>query len=127
MYTETDDNDLTYFIDYHLRVIRRAVKELHAYIERKTQELQNMERNLHGLELFNHRQRALLSHALRHPGHRYTIDSHKTSHNVTHRTARLDLLELKQKEFFKASKIGKRWYFVPAMDIEEKLSQFKDT
>lgn len=127
MYAETDDNDLTYFIDYHLKVINLAVQELHAYIERKTRELRTLEHNLHGIELFNHRQRVLLSHALRHPGHKYTIDSHKTSHNVTYRTARLDLLELKQKWLLTANKIGKRWYFVPDSDIENKLSQLKNT
>jgi Fic family protein len=126
LYAETDDNDLTYFIDYHLKVIERAVQELHAYIERKTQEVRRLERKLHALEFFNQRQRAILGHALRHPGHKYTIDSHKTSHNVTHRTARLDLLELKQKGLFNAHKIGKRWYFSPALDIERKLENLAD-
>ena len=28
LYTETDDNDLTYFVIYHLELIRRAVDEL---------------------------------------------------------------------------------------------------
>ena len=37
LYTETDDNDLTYFIIYHLKLIRRAVDELHKYIARKTE------------------------------------------------------------------------------------------
>src|SRR5256885_2231916 len=65
LYTETDDNDLTYFIIYHLKVIRRAVTELHAYIKRKTSELQAIEAELRGIETLNHRQRALIGHALR--------------------------------------------------------------
>src|SRR5205807_4829119 len=36
LYTETDDNDLTYFIVAQTKVIRRAIDELHAYIDRKT-------------------------------------------------------------------------------------------
>src|SRR5256885_14750013 len=36
LYTETDDNDLTYFIDYQTTVILRAIKELHDYLDRKT-------------------------------------------------------------------------------------------
>ena len=39
LYTETDQNDLTYFIIYHLDIIRRAVDELHEYIKRKTGQL----------------------------------------------------------------------------------------
>ena len=66
-YTETDDNDLTYFILHQIDVIRRAVEELHKYIEMKAARLKAMERELHSMVLFNHRQRALISHALRHP------------------------------------------------------------
>jgi len=34
LHTETDENDLTYFIIYHLAVINRAIDELHQYIEK---------------------------------------------------------------------------------------------
>ena len=64
LYTETDDNDLTYFIIYHLEVIRRAIKELHEYIKRKTHRLQAIERELRGAAMLNYRQRDLISHAL---------------------------------------------------------------
>lgn len=37
LYTETDENDLTYFILYHLQTVDRAIQELHAYIHRKTE------------------------------------------------------------------------------------------
>jgi len=40
LYTETDGNDLTYFLHYHLDVISNAVKELHSYIHRKTENWQ---------------------------------------------------------------------------------------
>jgi Fic family protein len=94
LYTETDQNDLTYFIIYHLDVIRRAVDELHEYIQRKTSQLQALEQQLRGLESLNHRQRALVSHALRHPQQRYTYGSHRRSHNIAYQTARNDLLSL---------------------------------
>jgi Fic family protein len=75
LYTETDDNDLTYFIHYHLNIILQAIKALYEYIERKTKKLQAIENQLRGIIVLNHRQRALISHALRHPRHRYTIKS----------------------------------------------------
>ncbi|MFH1718634.1 MAG: Fic family protein [Planctomycetota bacterium] len=123
LYTETDDNDLTYFVLYHLDVIRRAVTELHKYIERKTATLQAIERELRGTAVLNHRQRALVSHALRHPHHRYTIKSHQTSHNVVYQTSRFDLLDLENRSLLTSRKIGRTWYFTPASDLEEKLAK----
>jgi Fic family protein len=122
LYTETDDNDLTYFILYHLEVIQRAIKELHEYIKRKTEKLQAIERELRGITILNHRQRALISHALRHPNHQYTIRSHQISHNVVYQTSRLDLLELESRGLLSSQKIRRTWFFTPVSDLEEKLS-----
>jgi Fic family protein len=121
LYTETDDNDLTYFILYHLDVIRRAIKELHEYIKRKTEKLQALERELRGIVVLNHRERSLINHALRHPHQRYTFKSHQTSHNVVYQTARNDLLDLERRGLLISQKIGKTWYFTPVGELEEKL------
>jgi Fic family protein len=123
LYTETDDNDLTYFIIYHLEIIRRAIKELHEYIERKTTQLQTIENKLHGIITLNPRQRTLISHALRHPHQRYTIKSHQTSHNVVYQTARFDLLDLENRGLLQGRKIGRTWYFTPVDNFEERLSR----
>jgi Fic family protein len=123
LYTETDDNDLTYFILYQLRVIHRAIKELHEYIKRRTERLQAIERELRGVAGLNHRQRSLVSHALRHPYQQYTIRSHQTSHNVVYQTSRLDLLDLENRGLLTSLKIGKTWYFTPVSDLEEKLAK----
>jgi Fic family protein len=125
LYTETDDNDLTYFIIYHLEVIQQAIKKLHTYIERKVQKLQELEQQLHGMVLLNHRQRALISHALKHPRYQYTFKSHQVSHNVVYQTARTDLLDLENRGLLKSQRIGKTWYFTPASDLEEKLSKLR--
>lgn len=124
LYTETDDNDLTYFILYHLDVIRRAIRELHEYIKRRTHRLQAIERRLRGVAMLNYRQRDLISHALRHPHQRYTIKSHQISNNVVYQTSRLDLLDLGKKGLVTSQKIGKTWYFTPVGDLEERLANF---
>ena len=121
LYTETDDNDLTYFVLHQLEVIRRSIEELHKFIGRKTAQLEQLASLVQNLDAFNHRQRDLLSHALRHPGHQYTIRGHKTLHNVVYETARTDLLELHQRGLFLLEKRGRKWVFTAPTDLEKRL------
>ena len=125
LYTETDENDLTYFILYHLDVIDKAVKKLHEYILQKTQRLQTLEQDLRGMATLNHRQRMLMGHALRHPNQRYTFKSHQTSHGIVYQTSRLDLMDLENKSLLKSRKIGRTWYFTPVKDLEGKLAKLQ--
>jgi Fic family protein len=93
LHTETDENDLTYFIIHQADVIRESIANLHAYIDRKTQEVRESEGMLRGGN-YNHRQLALISHALRHPGAVYTVAGHQESHLTANETARKDILGL---------------------------------
>ncbi len=121
LHTETDDNDLTYFVVYHLEIINRAIKELHDYMRRRTRELREMDRELRGAALLNHRQRDLIRHALRHPGWRYTVETHKNSHGIVYQTARADLLDLSERGLMIKQKIGRAFVFVPVADLEKRL------
>jgi len=124
LYTETDENDLTYFMLYHLNLIHRALRQLHDYIKRKSKQVRKLEIELHGVTTFNHRQRALIGHALRHPNQVYTIKSHRLSHNVTYETARKDLQELAARGVLaEKKKVHKTRSFIPANDLESRLSQ----
>ncbi len=117
----TDDNDLTYFLLHLLDVIDRAITELNTYSESKTIQTRALEKKLKGLKHLNHRQRALISHALRHPHHEYTIASHQMSHGVVYQTARTDLLNLATRGLLTMSKIGQTQYFSPVPELEKRL------
>jgi Fic family protein len=123
LYTESDENDLTYFILYHLEVMRKAVKQLHDYIRQKSEELRKLEFELRGIAILNHRQRDLISHALRHPGQVYTVKSHQISHNVVYETARRDLNDLAGRGLLEPKKIGKVWKYRPVNELNRKLSK----
>ena len=123
LYTETDDNDLTYFILYHLQIIRQAIDLLHEYINQKSQAMQQTRNLLRKSTALNHRQMALLEHALRHPDAEYTIRSHQTSHNVSNQTARTDLYHLKVKGLLEERHTGKAYYYYPAKDLEARLKR----
>jgi Fic family protein len=111
LYTETDDNDATYFIVYQLQVIRSALHALENYLERKTREIQKAESILRNYEGLNYRQLALLSHALRKPDSSFTVNSHRMSHRVAYATARADLLNLVDQGLLAKKVRGGTMYF----------------
>ena len=121
LYTETDDNDLTYFIVAQAKVIRQAIEGLHAYIQRKTSEVQEMEAHLRALDLFNHRQVDLIRHALKHPYQQYTVTSHRKSHNVVYQTARTDLLDLNKRAVLEKKKKGRQMVFFVPPDLTDRF------
>ncbi len=121
LYTETDGDDLNYFILYHLEVIQRAISALYDYIDRRTGELKELESQVNSLDLLNHRQRDLISGALRHPNRDYTVRGHQMVHNVVYQTARTDLLELVELGLFEKRKRRRSWIFRPVTGLEEAL------
>ena len=118
LYTETDENDLTYFLLYHSDVIRRAISDLHIYLRRQTQQVMQAVAELRGLTYLNHRQRDLITHALKHPGYIYSVESHKGSHGISYETARQDLMDLVARKLLTKRRSGRFWQFFPAIDLE---------
>ena len=121
LHTETDDNDLTYFIIAQVKVIQKAINGLHEYIARKTLENKQVEAEIRASDQFNHRQTEIIRHALKHPGHRYTFESHRGSHNISYQTARTDLLQMHEKGLLERRKKGREWGFVAPDDFSSRL------
>ena len=117
LYTETDEFDATYFILHQLEIARRAIEELHAYLQRKMAEVHDTIQLLRRTDL-NHRQIALLTNALRHADGVYTFKSHATSHRVVRQSARTDLLDLERRGYLTRRTIGRRHEFRPADDLQ---------
>lgn len=126
LYTETDANDTTYFIVYQLEVILSAIASLQAYLAKKTREIREADSWLRGSSalrsLLNHRQIALIQHALKHQYEVYTIRSHMVSHNVTYQTARSDLLGLTDEGLLTKSLRNRAYAFSPPEDLRERLA-----
>ena len=77
LYSETDENDLTYFLHYHAGIVLKAIDELHVFIDRRAKETAAAIAELKSLAGLNHRQRALVAHALKHPNDVYSVAYHK--------------------------------------------------
>jgi Fic family protein len=125
LFTETDENDATYFIDHQLTVIEKAIESLHLYLARKTREQATADALLrHAPRLsarLNNRQVALLSHALRHPLHAYTVASHQRSHRITPQTSRTDLQQLVELGLLDKTKRGRAFVYHAPEDLRARI------
>jgi Fic family protein len=125
IFSESDNNDSTYFLLHQLNVLRTSIDDLHIYLKRKAQEVRDLEYRLRGRDDLNNRQIVLLNEALRHPDARITIDGHQALSRVVYQTARTDLLGLVSLGHFEQFKIGKKLYFAPVRDLARKLKMLK--
>jgi Fic family protein len=123
LFTETDANDLTYFIVYHLGAIEKAIEAMDGHVEEMRDEVRSVEARIHQDHDFNHRQLALLSHALRHPQQRYTLDTHRISHAVSRQTARNDFTALVAAGLLTEKRVSRRLIFRPVPDLAERLGE----
>jgi Fic family protein len=126
LHTETDSGDTTYFLLHQLDVIRRAIQELHAYLKRTAAEQRSTERLLSASprlrNRLNHRQLALLTGALKHPGEQYRVEGHQRTHNVAYQTARTDLLTLGELGLLIWEKVGKAFVFTAPADLSDRIA-----
>lgn len=125
LYTETDDNDTTYFVLHQLDIILKAIDLLHQFIIEKNNEIREVEDLIYTSQSLknqlNYRQIALIMHALKHPKTQYLIESHQRTHGITYQTARTDLLKLVNTGLLHKQKIGKAFVFVAPSDLSERI------
>jgi len=128
LYTETDDNDATYFIIHQLEVIRKAIQDLHVYLEKKTKDIEEAQETLRNAKhlggKLNFRQLAILRHALKNPRFIYNINEHRNSHGISYETARKDLLYMSDKlNLLSKLKEGRTFIFISPSDLEERIKK----
>ncbi|MDD5292650.1 MAG: Fic family protein, partial [Candidatus Omnitrophica bacterium] len=121
LYTEMDELDLTYFMSFNIKVIKIAIQKLIEYIKIKQVEIKGITQHLQKYPELNHRQRELLRHSLDNLDAQYTVQEHKTINNITYETARRDLLYLTEKKLLIKTKKGRKFYFMPSLDLNSKI------
>jgi Fic family protein len=126
LYTETDDDDLTYFIEHQLNVICEAIKALHTYLADKTREITDTRRLIASSPKLkgklNHRQLVAMDHLIKHSHAVYRIQEHQNSNQVTYETARTDLLDLVDLGLLEKHREGKAFAFQMPQKLREKLA-----
>lgn len=93
LYTEYDDNDLTYFILYNLRTMKKSFEELKIYLKRKTEE-NNSILLLANIKGINPRQAQILKIVQEKPNIGLSVKEIENRFSVSNFTARTDLESL---------------------------------
>jgi Fic family protein len=123
-YTESDGNDLTYFLNYNLECLRRAVEELEKYIQNKITEQKTAIALLGRDSKLNLRQALILNDHLDGIS-TFTLSEIKNKHGCAYQTARTDVLALESMGLVRAAvKDGKKvLYVVDPEKVREYASQ----
>ena len=121
LYTESDSNDMTYFIIYQLGVIERSIDSLRSYLTQKVRETRELEGLLRSGTNLNHRQIALLGSAIRDPAQQFTIKVQQRTHDVAYQSARTDLLRLEEMGLLTRAQLGRKFVFRPVPDLAEQI------
>lgn len=111
IYSEQDDNDLTYFIDYNIRQIELARKDFTEWIQRKSGEADDYRRLSDVLPDMNDRQLQLVQYLLTHPGERTNVTAMTRLYSVTPATAVKDLKTLEERDYLRKRKQGRNVFY----------------
>jgi Fic family protein len=124
LYSETDEGDLTYFIEHQLDVVGTALADLQKYLLAKSRELHKLGQALGALEQrLNRRQLPIIQDALKRDAARYTIAEHAKLHSVSYLTARADLESLVNLDLLKKTKEGVLSVYLVPRDLKERLER----
>lgn len=106
LYTENDDNDLSYFLTYNLKVMEKAFDALKKYIQQKQKEnLQTA--NFLRIPNVNERQAQLLKLLYDEPEIIFNVKEIENRFAVSNYTARTDLKGLVDLDFLEAIQVNK--------------------
>jgi len=124
MYTEKDQNDLTYFIDFQLDMILAAFDELQSYLQHKTDEFNQVLRILEEsvfCDALNFVQKDIVKKGTKEPGRIFTAKEISNSYGIAENTARTYLTKLVGLKLLLPTKDGRtKLYFAPA-DLMQRL------
>lgn len=122
LYSETDEMDLTYFVNYQCEIVSRAVEEYLDFIQQFIHTRVELRAWLYDSGIFsqiNARQRDLAAIAINQPGILFTAAEVCARMGVSENTAREDLKKLTALGLMKAMKEGKGNVYLSPRNMHE--------
>jgi len=120
LYTEYDENDLTYFIIYNLKAIKTALEDLKLHIQHKNDEKKKVLSLIKNTS-FNERQIVLVKDIMQDKTEYFTVAEVEQRFGVSNQTARNDLTNLVNNGILSARQSGRKIHFFAADGFEQKL------
>ena len=109
IYTEIDEMDVTYFIQYQVKVLIQAFEDLKIYIAKKKNEDNKLSKYLK-LKNINERQAQILFWVDEDNNRFFTVKEIENIFTVTNQTARTDIEELVERGFLKKISVNNKSY-----------------
>jgi Fic family protein len=124
LYSENDDNDMTYFLLYITETFKKSILQFMEYFERKEIEIKDIKANSPTSSKFNIRQTILLQYFSEHPDESIDVVTHQNKNGVSRPSANNDLYRLVKKGFLTETRSGKKLVYMPNINKIKKLFNF---
>ncbi|AZI66603.1 Fic family protein [Kaistella daneshvariae] len=125
LYSEIDENDLTYFITYHIKTMEKAFEALKEYINRKQKEVFQAAKFMR-IPGVNDRMAQILKIIHDDPDRILNTKEMESRFNVSNFTARTDLKSLVELGFLEIIQVNKqKQNFVKSSTFEKTLKRYK--
>lgn len=106
-YTEIDDNDLTYFINFKIKTMQMAFDSLREYIQLKINEKRRII-NYQRIKGINSRQALIIQWLFEEPDLMLSVKEVETRLTISNQTARTDLMELAGRRYLEIIELNNK-------------------
>lgn len=113
LYSENDDNDMTYFMLYIAETFKKSILQFMEHFEKKMEEADELKKATSLLGKFNVRQIALLRYFLTHSDEYTDVITHQNKHGISRPSAYNDIKLLVKNGYITETRKGKRLVYMP--------------
>lgn len=122
IYSEQDHQDFTYFLDFHLKVILKAIEQFKEFVEQKIEDENTVLGALReSYPDLNNRQISTLHYLIKDAKNYTSASSYSMLNDVTRRTAYADLKELKESGLVIAVPEGQSTHYYASKKLLEEM------
>lgn len=118
IYSEQDNNDITYFYDFHIKKIISALEDFKSYIDQKIAENKHVDKLIEQDLTLNERQKQLIHYFLSDEKPSSTVSSYATINSIARQTAARDLKELVKTGLITSKRDGKYIRYHPTSKLK---------